>query len=52
MKCILSGVWLRKYLSFNVLFVKVVGMILACGSGMCVSHPLPRVGGFVCSDVS
>lgn len=33
MKCILSGVWLHKYLAMKVLVAKVFGMILACGCG-------------------
>eukprot|EP01126_Amoeba_proteus_P057197 TRINITY_DN7263_c0_g1_i17.p1 TRINITY_DN7263_c0_g1~~TRINITY_DN7263_c0_g1_i17.p1 ORF type:complete len:618 (+),score=99.53 TRINITY_DN7263_c0_g1_i17:604-2457(+) len=43
MKCILSGVWLKRYLGMDVFVAKVLGIILAIGSGCTIGKEGPMV---------
>lgn len=41
MKCIIGGVWLKRYLGMDVFAAKVAGLSLAIGSGKLIVFMLP-----------
>jgi len=53
MQSILSGIWLHRYLSLNVLFTKVAALICAAGSGLSIGKegPFVHIAGIISMQI-